>query len=299
MVYNSMRMWQGSSSDISSPFYYKMFKSKKYLYLLTSYSQGLTSDRLRLYYKDFAQINLPHLSIEEQQEIAFFLSNTDTKIEKPIHKKELLEQYKKGVMQKIFSREIRFKDDNGEDFPDLEEKKLGDIAAVNPKIKKLPKTLIYIDLESVKSGIFIQEKELKLVNPPSRAQRLLERGDILFQTLRPYQKNNYHFLIDINSDYVASTGYAQIRAKESASYLFYALHLEPFVLKVMNLCTGTSYPAINSSDLSKIKMKFPVPTEQQKIADFLTDIDSKINRMDKENFDVKEFKNGLLKGLFV
>ncbi len=121
IAYNMMRMWQGAvgvapvncmispayvvlapNSDVFSQFYYKMFKSKKYLYLLTSYSQGLTSDRLRLYYKEFAQMNLPHPAMGEQQKIAEFLSDLDSKINQTDKEIFAVKEFKKGLLQGMF-----------------------------------------------------------------------------------------------------------------------------------------------------------------------------------------------------
>lgn len=136
IVYNMMRMWQGAMGVANSPglvspayvvlqpkegvlasFYYKLLKTNKYLHILKAYSYGLTEDRLRLYYKDFARINLPHTSFAEQQKIVSFLNTIDLKIKHLDEKIELLKQYKKGVMKKIFDQKIRFRNVNGENFP--------------------------------------------------------------------------------------------------------------------------------------------------------------------------------------
>ncbi|MCG9524923.1 restriction endonuclease subunit S, partial [Providencia rettgeri] len=132
-----------------------------------------------------------------------------------------------------------------------------------------------------------------------RAQRLLKFNDVLFQLVRPYQKNNLHF--KENKICVASTGYAQLRVQKKyySSFLFQLIQIDKFTDSVMNLCTGTSYPAINSSALSSIKCSIPCVEEQQKIADFLSSIDDKItienNKLDK----LKQWKQGLLQQMFV
>ena len=89
---------------------------------------------------------------EEQTKIASFLSAVDEKISQLTQKHELLSQYKQGMMQKLFSQQLRFKADNGSEFGEWEEKELKDIAEINPKSKKLPESFIYIDLESVEKG---------------------------------------------------------------------------------------------------------------------------------------------------
>jgi len=236
-------------------------------------------------------------TLPEQQKIADFLTTVDSWIQTLESQKKNLEIYKKGMMQKLFSQEIRFKDEDGSDFPNWEEKKLGEVTEINPKVAALPEKFIYIDLESVENGMLKSENLIELEDAPSRAQRRLKRGDILFQTVRPYQKNNLFF--DREGDYVASTGYAQIRTTICKGYIFQLIHTNSFVVKVMKLCTGTSYPAINSSDLKTIKVSLPSLSEQQKIADFLTSIDELIQAKQTQIDKAKEWKKGLIQQLFI
>jgi len=83
---------------------------------------------------------------------------------------------------------------------------------------------VYIDLESVEKGLLVKKNKILKIGAPSRAQRLLVNQDILFQTVRPYQKNNYYF--ELGDNYVASTGYAQIRTNESSAFLYQKLHTD-------------------------------------------------------------------------
>lgn len=234
---------------------------------------------------------------EEQTKIASFLSAVDEKISQLTQKHELLSQYKKGMMQKLFSQQIRFKADDKSEFGEWEEKELKDIAEINPKSKKLPESFIYIDLESVEKGQLLLQKNIELQDAPSRAQRLLAKGDVLFQMVRPYQQNNYYF--NLSGEYVASTGYAQIRTKLDSKFIYYALHEKTFLDEVMNRCTGTSYPAINSSDLSSIEILIPCLEEQTKIANFLSSIDQKIEVVAQQIEQAKQWKKGLLQNMFI
>jgi len=253
----------------------------------------------------FEVIKIKFPSLPEQQKIANFLSAVDQKIQQLQRKKELLTQYKKGMMQKLFNQEIRFKpdpteasgDEQGNDFPEWEEKKLGEVCTVNPKVLNLPQNFNYIDLESVSKGQLTQRKRIDLEEAPSRAQRYLSRNDILYQTVRPYQMNNYFF--DLKGEYVASTGYAQLRPVENPIFLYQKIHDQNFVNKVLVRCTGTSYPAINSKDLAKIKIEFPSLPEQQKIANFLSALDEKVAQVGQQIEQAQRFKKGLLQKMFV
>lgn len=196
--------------------------------------------------------------------------------------------------EKQLEPQLRFPEFNGE----WEKKKIGETVIINPKITELPNSFIYIDLESVNNGVLSKENKISKNEAPSRAQRLLSNDDILYQTVRPYQKNNFYFNKSKN-DYVASTGYAQIRSKHNkSSFIYQYLHSEYFVKKVLLRCTGTSYPAINSTDLSKIRVNFPPVPEQQKIADFLTSVDTHIQTLEKKKAALELYKKGVTQKIF-
>ena len=121
IAYNMMRMWQGAfgvapedcmvspayvvlspEDGTHSDFFGYLFKLPKYLQLLTSHSQGLTLDRLRLYYKDFARISVLIPSIREQQKIADCLTSLDDLIIAQTQKLDALKAHNKGLMQQLF-----------------------------------------------------------------------------------------------------------------------------------------------------------------------------------------------------
>lgn len=259
------------------------------------YNSGTVQPKLNI--KSCLGIKLKTPEVKEQTKIANFLSKVDERTQQISQIHTLLMQYKKSVMQKIFRQELRFKDENGKEFGEWEEKAISDLAEINPKSKELPDRFIYIDLESVQNGQLLKENTIFKTEAPSRAQRVLVENDVLFQLVRPYQKNN--FLFKYQGVYVASTGYAQLRARGSAEFLYQLIHFDDFTTEVINKCTGTSYPAINSSDLAKIEIRVPCLCEQTKIATFLSAIDDKINQAQSQLTALQEYKRGLLQQMFV
>lgn len=175
-----------------------------------------------------------------------------------------------------------------------EKKRIKDFCEVNPKTEELEDEFIYIDLESVSKGCLLSENIISKTNAPSRAQRVLKNNDILFQCVRPYQMNNLLFNAE-NADfqYVASTGYAQIRTQENSSFVYQLLHSPKFNKEVMLRCTGSSYPAISSSDLEDIEVYICGVEEQQKIGYFLDLID---RRIAVQNKIISKYET-LIKGL--
>ena len=173
---------------------------------------------------------------------------------------------------------------------------LQEIASINPKSNSLQDTFIYIDLEAVEKGELKKIQEIMREEAPSRAQRVINNNDILFQCVRPYQKNNYIHKTQKkdNIQWVASTGYAQIRTTETPNYIYHLLNTDGFNRKVMVRCTGSSYPAINSEDLATIRFYFATDTREQiKISRLFDLLDERIATQNK----IIEKLQSLIKGL--
>ena len=133
---------------------------------------------------------------------------------------------------------------------------------------------------------------------PSRAQRVAQKGDLFYQTVRPYQKNNYLFDKD-EYNYVFSTGYAQLRPKVSGVFLLGLVQSDSFVKTVLNSCTGTSYPAINSNDLSLIEVRSPrIYEEQEKIGSFLAHLESLLTLHQRKYEKLLNIKKSMLEKMF-
>ena len=175
---------------------------------------------------------------------------------------------------------------------------LSSASDVNPSNNGLPELFIYIDLESAKSSMHIERKQISRNAAPSRAQRLLSRKDIIYQTVRPYERNNFFFDINDGYEYVASTGYAQLRAHECPEFLYQLLHTDWFVSSVLARCAGSNYPAINPSDLASIHVALPRKPEQRKIADCLGSLDDLIAAEGRKLDALRQHKKGLMQQLF-
>ena len=188
-------------------------------------------------------------------------------------------------------------------FPEFnaswKENRLKDIAYINPKsdITK-PDIINYIDLESVNGNKVTDIKRIYKEDAPSRAQRVAKYQDIFFQTVRPYQQNNFIYDFDIRN-VVVSTGYAQIRVRQDAYYIFTLLHTHRFLISVLMNCTGSNYPAINGTDLSNIKVIYSSDKEEQKrIGDLFYKLNLQIELEEKKLKLLEQQKRGYMQKIF-
>ena len=180
---------------------------------------------------------------------------------------------------------------------DWEQRKLNEVAEFNPK-SELPDEFEYVDLESVVGTEMISHRTETKDSAPSRAQRLAQPGDVFFQTVRPYQKNNYLFS-KLDNNYVFSTGYAQMRPNIDTAFLMSFLQTDSFVKIVLDNCTGTSYPAINSNDLSNLEISLPKSFEEQKkVGKTIISIDNLITLHQRKCDETKKLKKFMLQKMF-
>ena len=232
------------------------------------------------------KLNLP--SLPEQQKIASFLSAVDKKIQQLTKKKALLEQYKKGVMQQLFSGQLRFKDENGKDYPDWEEKRLSDVSAIK-KGEQLNK------IELTKEGLYPSlsggmgpSGYTNKWNTPENTITISEGG------------NSCGYVgLSISKFWCGGHCYSLLQVIESVnnSYLFQVLKYNE--QGIMRLRVGSGLPNIQKKDLSVFKLSFPSLKEQQKIATYLSRIDTKIESVNNQVTQTQTFKKGLLQQMFV
>lgn len=251
------------------------------------------------------QLNLPTLS--EQQKIASFITAIDQKISQIKHKKNLLEQYKKGVMQKIFSQQIRFKDDNREDYPKWENKKLSEYLYVS-KNKNFTGKYGKVDVLSV-SGDYGIVNQIEFQGRSFAGESVLnygevETGDIVY-TKSPL-KNNPYGIIKVNKGKagIVSTLYAVYKCKDNAigEYFDYYFQLDEKLngyLRPLVHKGAKNDMKINNERVLIDTLSVPCKKEQEKIVTFLKAIDNKINHIQKQIEKAEAWKKGLMKQMFV
>lgn len=257
---------------------------------------GLNAEEYKLF-----SFNLP--SLVEQQEIASFFSTVDSRINQLTRKKELLEQYKKGVMQKIFSQELRFKADDGSEFLEWKENRLGDFLILTLRVIPTPKeNYLSIGVRSHGKGTFQK--------PDSDPEKI--SMDKLYQV----QEND--LIVSIT---FAWEGAIAIVKKEDENglvshrfptYLFnekltthkffkYVITQKSFRLMLELISPGGAgrNRVMSKKDFLNLTWLMPSLEEQIKIANFFSAIDTKIDFATKQLEEVKQFKKGLLQQMFV
>lgn len=279
--------------------YYFKARSNRFIRLSQGTSiKGFTTTDIKS-----ATFSIP--SLPEQQKIASFLTAIDQRIQLLEKKKAKLEEYKKGVMQKLFSQEIRFKDDDGKEFPDWEEKKLGSLC------------------RKAQSGGTPKSTNKNYYNgniPFLSISDMTSQGKFLTETSKSISKegleNSSAWIVPKNSliySMYASVGFVSINKIPIATsqavmniilkkdyeleYIYY--YLTFFRARIHRFVETGTQGNINAQIVKDLKIPIPIAEEQKKISSFLSSIDKSIWMIKNEIDGNKKFKKGLLQKMFV
>ena len=247
-------------------------------------------------------------SLPEQQKIAEFLSTIDTVIEKQKETVSAWEERKKGVMQKLFSQEVRFKADDGSNFPEWEEKKLSDISE-----------RILVGLATTVTPYY-REKGRPMFRNLNIKQGYLDDRDMLFldDDYADSQKNKAIHFGDILTVHTGNIGWSCLVPEKyegalsfttlittvkfnvvSNKYVCDFLNSPLGMNRMQNLAFSGGRANLNTSEFQKVQVPVPCLAEQQKIADCLSSFDEVIEKQKATLAAWEELKKGLLQQMFV
>ena len=290
---------QTNENDLG--FIYSLLQKSKTVEELENSISGTDPPNLSL--NDVKDIRLGFPSIEEQTKIASFLSTVDEKINQLTQKHQLLSQYKQGMMQKLFSQQIRFKADDGSEFGEWKIGKLGDITSIQGGFafkstnfgKGMTKVIRIGDIEkniNLDSFTGIYSNEI-----PDTRYLISENAIVMALSGATFGK-----LGKVNQ------GYAYINQRvatfkvfeDSLNEFVYQIMLsQEFTTYIQSIPSASAQPNISNQDVINFEMMIPCLEEQTKIANFLSSIDQKIDVVSGQIEQAKLWKKGLLQQMFV
>jgi len=290
------------SDSLNQEFLIQLSNRIEYRRLMQKIMVGSTQVHIRNQEYFGIKLNLP--TKPEQQKIATFLTAIDSSIEQLSKKEQLLRSYKKGVMQKIFSREIRFKCDDGGVFEDWIEKRLGDVfnflrgsslSKSDMTTNGITKCIHYGELfttykekiETIKSSTNLIDGQLSKI------------GDILMPSSDVTPQGLATASVLLEGNIIIGGDINILRPKQDIDSLFVSYFLNSNKSEIMKLVTGTTVKHIYNKDVSKLIINLPSLPEQTKIANFLSSLDKQIAQVSEQLAEKKDFKKGLLQKMFV
>jgi type I restriction enzyme S subunit len=259
---------------------------------------------------DMLAIEIVFPCLREQTKIANFLTAVDEKISLLTQKHNLLNQYKKGVMQKIFSQELRFKDDDGKDFPEWENKLISE-ALNNYGGTALEEyvcsdgTHNFISIGNYeKNGNYFDNGQRIVLNEKTK-QKLLKKDDLVMVLNDKTQagdligatlliKDDNKFIYNQRSERLVCN-----RGVVEPKFIWHLFNSAKFRKEIFSISQGGTQIYVNFPAVKKINISVPHIKEQTKIANFLTAIDEKITNTQTQLQALKQYKKGLLQQMFV
>ena len=274
-------------SPLNGAFLASYLSGKKRM-ALAAMAQG--NSVVHLYPAQLGSLDIGVTCSEEQDKIAVFLGAADKKITQLNQKKSLLEDYKEGCMQRLFSQEVRFQNDYGKDFPGWEEKRVSEVFTITrghvlavPKMTQLPvenSNYPVYSSQTRNKGLTGYYSDYLFKDAITWTTDGANAGDVQYRSSKFYCTNVCGVLL--SKDGFANSCIAEMLNRVTKRYVSYV-----------------GNPKLMNNVMGGIKMDFPHPDEQRKIADFLSAIDTKIDLVGQELGHAQAFKKGLLQQMFV
>lgn len=282
---------------------YQLNTSKKFE--IAKLAQGASV--VHVYNDQLKKLKLSVPTIEEQEKIASFFSLIEKKIELQTEKVEELKNYKKGIMQKIFSQELRFKDENGDEYPEWEEKRLGEfcyiqggyafksdefvdsgvpiirITNVDSIVNVLNNQTVYSKVKNIEEKFWVRNGDLLIAMSGATTGKT---GKYICDELAYLNQRVGKFVVKEGTNFYYTFLYAIVETS-----LFYQ--------QLMSSLVAGAQPNISPKDIEEIKFKIPSIDEQKKISELLISIDQK-NEKEQEKLNyLIQYKKGLLQQMFI
>ncbi|WP_213390863.1 restriction endonuclease subunit S, partial [Enterobacter hormaechei] len=291
-------------SIASSKFIANLLSTKKYNNILNQQNDAGAKSGLNL--STIKNFGFYAPNKIEQAKIADFLSSVDEKISLLNKQYDLLCQYKKGMMHKIFSQEVRFKDEYGEEFPEWEESLLSERIKVQGGF-------------AFKSQLFSEMASTKVLRIGDISEEIdLSAFSGVFSTETPairYQVNKGDFVMALSGATFGKMGLIKCESAflnqrvatfrlldnttDILSFYYYYMSTMEFINYIKSIPTASAQPNISNKDIELYLSFIPTKKEQTKIANFLSALDNKIAVKKAELDKLKTWKQGLLQQMFV
>ena len=251
----------------------------------------------------FEEYNIKIPSLLEQEKIASFLTLIDKKIEKQKELVELLKKYKRGLLSAIFSQKMRFKDNNGNDYPAWEEKRLGDICKIvgggtpdTNNVKYWGDDINWFTpTEIIKKYADSSNRKISRLGLLKSSAKILPIGTVLLTTRATLGEMSI-----LSIEATTNQGFQSlipVKDEVSSEFIYYYQPIiKHFCYKYAN---GSTFLEISKQTLAKLKLMIPNKDEQNKISDFLSKFDNKIQQEECILSNLQTYKKGLLQQLFI
>ena len=296
----SSEIWVLNGKKLANNYLFQFIQTNKFNQI-ANVSSG--SKMPRSDWKYMVQVPFKYTTKPEQQKIAAFLTEVDNKIEQLSKKQELLGEYKKGAMQQIFSQATRFKADDGSNFPDWEEVKLGNLTH---KVGKKNKENIKYPIYSINNqeGFRPQSEQFDGLDSNDRGYdislyKIVNEKTFAYNPAR-INVGSIGYSYNLNKVIVSSL-YVCFKTNDELEdlYLLAYLDTDKFNKDILRYEEGGVRQYLFYENFSQISIPLPGNDEQAKISNFLSSIDNKIEQVDKQLDESKQFKKALLQQMFV